>query len=76
MAQILKLAQVKTDTWTRKIKFCYIWPSSRYTSVIMALTVRTAQHWLKFLPAVMSFVPGRVYDRGVCYRCLFFFWFH
>jgi hypothetical protein len=73
MTQILKLTQVKTYTWTCKIKFCYsIWSSSRYTSVIMALTVRIAQHWLKFLPAVMSFVPGRVYDSGVCYRCLFF----
>jgi hypothetical protein len=28
-------------------------------------------YWLKLLPAVMSFVPGRMFDGGMCYRCLF-----
>jgi hypothetical protein len=39
-------------------------------SVTVALMVRIAQHWLKLLPAVMSFVPGCMYVSGVCYRCL------
>jgi hypothetical protein len=71
MTQILKLTQVKTHTWTCKIKFCYIWSVSCYMSVTMALTVCIAQYWLKLLPAVMLFVQGNMYDSGVCYCCLF-----
>jgi hypothetical protein len=52
------------------MKVCYVWSCSCYMSVIMALTVRRAEYWLK-LPAVMSFVQGHMYDSGVSYRCLF-----
>jgi hypothetical protein len=65
MAQILKLTHVKTYTWTSKIKLCYILSCSCYLSVIMAHTVRKAQHWLKLLPAVMALVQGHMYDSGV-----------
>jgi hypothetical protein len=37
----------------------------------MALTAHIAQHWLKLLPSVRSFVQRHMYDSGVCYRCLF-----
>jgi hypothetical protein len=66
MTQLLTLTQVKTYTWTGKIKFCYIWSYSCYMSVTVALTVRIAQHWLKLLPALMSFVqPAYPEDEQV-----------